>query len=159
MIKRQLAKIIEEKLSDGKVIIVLGARQTEKTTLLKKIVSKKKDVIWLNADEPDTIALFENSSSFRFKAIFAKKKIVVIDEAQRIENIGLKLKLITDQIPKLQLIATGSSAFELANKVNEPLTGRKWEYKIFPLSFSEMVNYHGLLEENRLMPHRLIYGY
>lgn len=159
MITRNLENKIEKKFFGGKAIIVLGARQTGKTTLLKKIVSQKNSVLWLNADEPDTIALFENSSSSRLKTIFSGKKIVVIDEAQRISDIGLKLKLITDEIPEIQLIATGSSAFELANKVNEPLTGRKWEYKLFPLCFSEMVDSHGLLEENRLMPHRLIYGY
>ncbi len=159
MILRLLENKIEEKLFDGKVIIVLGARQCGKTTLLKKIIRNKHDVLWLNADEADTIALFENVSSSRLKAIFSGKKIVVIDEAQRISDVGLKLKLIADEIQDIQLIATGSSAFELANKVNEPLTGRKWEYKLFPLSFSEMVNHHGLLEENRMMPHRLIYGY
>ena len=159
MIKRVLEDRIYDKLFDGKAIILLGARQCGKTTLLKKIVRNKSDVLWLNADETDTIALFEHTSSSRLKAIFAGKKIVVIDEAQRIIDIGLKLKLITDEIPEIQLVATGSSAFELANKVNEPLTGRKWEYKLFPLSFSEMVNHHGLLEENRMMPHRLIYGY
>jgi predicted AAA+ superfamily ATPase len=83
----------------------------------------------------------------------------VIDEAQRISDIGLKLKLITDQIPEVQVVATGSSAFELANKTNEPLTGRKWEYRMFPLSFGEMVQHHGLLEEKRLLHDRLIYGY
>ena len=159
MIKRKLENIIEQKLFSGKAIIVLGARQTGKTTLLKKVVNEKKDVLWLDADEADTIALFENASSSRFKAVFARKKIIVIDEAQRIENIGLKLKLLADQLPEIQVIATGSSAFELANKVNEPLTGRKWEYNLFPLSFGEMVNHHGFLEENRLLPHRLIYGY
>ena len=159
MIKRSLEKIIEEKLFKGKAIIVLGARQTGKTTLLEKIAANQSDVLWLNADETDTIALFENSSSTRLKAVFAGKKIIVIDEAQHIANIGLKLKLITDQIPEIQLIATGSSAFELANKVNEPLTGRKWEYKLFPISFSEMVDHHGFFEENRLLPHRLVYGY
>ncbi|NOX17158.1 MAG: ATP-binding protein [Chlorobi bacterium] len=159
MIKRKLENIVEKKLFSSKAIIILGARQTGKTTLLQKIVSNRKDVLWLNADEPDTIAMFENSSSSRLRAAFAGNKILVIDEAQRISNIGLKLKLITDQIPELQLIATGSSAFELSNKINEPLTGRKWEFKLFPLSFSEMVEHHGFLEENRLLPHRLIYGY
>ena len=159
MIDRILEASIEENLFSGKAIIVLGARQTGKTTLLKKIVSNKENVLWLNADEPDTIALFENSSSSRLKTVFAGKKILVIDEAQRIENIGLRLKLITDNIPDLQIIATGSSAFDLANKINEPLTGRKWEYKLFPLSFAEMVKKHGFLEENRMIYHRLIYGY
>lgn len=159
MILRSLETEIDEKIFKNKAIIILGARQTGKTTLLKKLVSNKDDVLWLNADEPDIIAMFENVSSSRLKAIFGNNKIVVIDEAQRINDVGLRLKLITDQIPDVQIIATGSSAFELANRVNEPLTGRKWEYNLFPISFSEMVNHHGLLEENRLMPHRLIFGY
>ncbi|MEL7586256.1 MAG: AAA family ATPase [Prolixibacteraceae bacterium] len=73
--------------------------------------------------------------------------------------MGLRLKLITDTIPEVQLIATGSSSFDLANKINEPLTGRKWECQLYPLSFGEMVRHHGLLEKKRLLPHRLIYGY
>jgi predicted AAA+ superfamily ATPase len=72
---------------------------------------------------------------------------------------SLRLKLITDQMPDVQLVATGSSSFDLANKVNEPLTGRKWEYTMYPLSFGEMVAHHGLLDEKRLIPHRLVYGY
>jgi len=159
MIERILQNKIENRLFSGKAIIVLGARQTGKTTLLKTIVNGREDVFWLNADEPDTIALFETSTSSRLKSVFAGKKIVVIDEAQRIKDVGLKLKLITDQIPEIQLLVTGSSAFELANKTNEPLTGRKWEYKLFPLSFSEMANTQGLLEEKRLLSHRLVFGY
>ncbi len=159
MIERKLENTIQQQLFKGKAMVILGARQTGKTTLLHQITQKMSNVLWLNADEPDTVALFENSTSTRFKAIFAGKKTVVIDEAQRISEIGLKLKLITDQLPDIQLIVTGSSAFELANKINEPLTGRKWEHRLFPLSFSEMVNYHGFMEENRLLKHRLIYGY
>jgi predicted AAA+ superfamily ATPase len=97
----------------------------------------------LNADEPDIQAIFANISSKRFEAIIGNKKMIVIDEAQRIPDIGLKMKLITDQLPSIQLIATGSSAFELSNKLNEPLTGRKWEFKMYPISFQEMVNHHG----------------
>jgi len=159
MIFRELHTVIESKLFQNKAIILLGARQTGKTTMLKELTKNKEGVLWLNADEADTVALFENASSTRFKAIFAGKKIIVIDEAQRISNIGLKLKLITDQISDVQIIVTGSSAFDLANSVNEPLTGRKWEYKLFPLSFAEMVNHHGFIEENRMLKHRLIYGY
>jgi hypothetical protein len=85
--------------------------------------------------------------------------MIIIDEAQRIPEIGLKMKLITDQLLNVQLIATGSSAFELSNKLNEPLTGRKWEFKMYPISFQEMVNHHGLLNEIRLLPHRLVYGF
>ena len=159
MIRRNLQNIIESKLYDGKAIILLGARQVGKTTLLNKLFSNKEDTLWLNGDETDVQALFENATSSRLKNIIGDKKNIVIDEAQRISDIGLRLKLITDNIKGVQLVATGSSAFELANKVNEPLTGRKWEYKMFPISFGEMVNHHGLLEEKRLLPQRLVYGY
>lgn len=159
MILRLTEQNILNKLGGGKAIILFGARQTGKTTLFRKISENLPDVLWLNADEPDVAALFEAPSSTRFKAWFAPYKTVIIDEAQRIENIGIKLKLITDQLKEIQLIATGSSAFELANKINEPLTGRKWEFYLFPLSFAEMVAHHGLLEEKRMMYHRLVYGY
>lgn len=159
MITRTLEETIREKLWKDKAILIMGARQVGKTTLLKQLFEGNNDVLWLNGDEQDTRTLFENISSIRLKYIFGKKKIIIIDEAQRIEDIGLRLKLITDQIQEVQLIATGSSSFDLANKVNEPLTGRKWEYKMYPLSFGEMVNHHGLIDEKRLLPHRLIYGY
>lgn len=159
MIERILKNTIKSKLFNKKAIILTGARQVGKTTLLTSVFDNQDEVLWLNGDEPDVQQLFENMSSTRLKAIFGTKKIIIIDEAQRIEDIGLRLKLITDSIPEVQLIATGSSAFELANKVNEPLTGRKWEYRMFPISFAEMVNHHGLLNEKRLIPHRMIYGY
>jgi len=159
MIKRFLEERIKTKLYDGKAIVLLGARQVGKTTLLKILFDNNEDTLWLNGDEADVQSLFENATSSRLKTIFGNKRNIIIDEAQRISDIGIKLKLITDNLKNVQLIATGSSSFELANKVNEPLTGRKWEYKMFPLSFGEMVQHHGLLEEKRLLPHRLIYGY
>lgn len=159
MISRILQHVIESKLNQHKAIILLGPRQVGKTTLLKKIFNNNNEMLWLNGDEFDVRALFENISAARLDLIFANKKYVVIDEAQRIKNIGLKLKLITDQLPHIQLIATGSSSFDLANQVNEPLTGRKWQYQMYPISFQEMVNHHGLLAEKRLIPHRLVYGY
>ena len=159
MIHRKLENIIKSKLGKKKAIIVMGARQVGKTTLIKELFNDSPDMIWLNGDELDVQNLFENISSVRMKSIFGSKKYVVIDEAQRIKDIGIKLKLITDNMPDIQLIATGSSSFDLANKVNEPLTGRKWEYKMYPLSFEEMVSHHGLLDEKRLISHRLIYGY
>ena len=159
MIERILRKEIEGNADSRKAIILLGARQTGKTTLLQAIFGHREDVLWLNGDEVDTQAIFENTSSSRLRAILGKYSILVVDEAQRIENVGLKFKLITDQIPEIQLIASGSSSFDLANKINEPLTGRKWEYKLFPISFEEMVAHHGFLEENRMLPHRLVYGY
>lgn len=159
MIERILEKQILAKINKKKAIILMGPRQVGKTTLLKSLFEKSTEIIWLNGDEPDIQSIFENISSKRLEAIIGNKKMIIIDEAQRIPEIGLKLKLITDQLINVQLIATGSSAFELSNKLNEPLTGRKWEFKMYPISFQEMVNHHGLLNEIRLLPHRLIYGF
>jgi predicted AAA+ superfamily ATPase len=175
MIKRMLNQAITKRLGSGKAILLMGARRTGKTTLLREFFqeplysadpkqnggegSLQDALLWLNGDEYDVRALFENVSSTRLKHIFGTKRFVVLDEAQRIKDIGLKLKLITDTMPDLQIIATGSSSFELASRVTETLTGRKWEYTLYPFSFAEMVNHHGLLEEKRLIPHRLVYGY
>jgi uncharacterized protein len=159
MVDRLLEKEVKLKLFKKKAIILIGSRQVGKTTILNNLFTKNPDVMWLNGDEGDVQNMFATASSDRFKALFGNKKIIIVDEAQRIENIGLRLKLITDFIPEVQLIATGSSAFELANGMNEPLTGRKWEYNMYPISFAEMVNHHGLLTEKRLLPHRLVYGY
>jgi predicted AAA+ superfamily ATPase len=159
MIERALENLIKNKLNTGKAIVLLGARQVGKTTLLKMLFGNSEEVLWLNGDEMDVQALFSTISAARLRTIFGTKKTIIIDEAQRIHDIGLRMKLITDQIPEVQLVVTGSSAFELANQVNEPLTGRKWEYKMFPLSFGEMVLHHGLLEEKRLLAHRMVYGY
>jgi len=159
MIERILEKQILAKINTNKAIILLGSRQVGKTTLLKSLFENSSETIWLNADEPDIQAIFANISSKRFEAIIGNKKMIIIDEAQRIPDIGLKMKFITDQLPSIQLIATGSSAFELSNKLHEPLRGRKWEFKMYPISFQEMVNHHGLLNEIRLIPHRLVYGF
>jgi predicted AAA+ superfamily ATPase len=159
MIPRLLGESISKKLGDNKAILLFGARQLGKTTLLKTLLANRADTMWLNADEPDVIALFENITSSRIKKMLSGYQYLVIDEAQRIRDIGLKLKLITDQVSEVQVIATGSSSFELANQINEPLTGRKWDFQMYPVSFEEMVAHHGLIEEKRLLPIRLIYGY
>ena len=135
------------------------ARQVGKSTLLRQMLGQRQDVIWMNGDELDVQDIFSNMTSTRIRAILGNKRILVVDEAQRIANIGLRLKLITDQIPNVQVIATGSSSFELASKVNEPLTGRKREFRMFPLTFREMVNHTQFLDEVRMIPHRMVYGY
>nr|MBA2630343.1 AAA family ATPase [Thermoleophilaceae bacterium] len=113
----------------------------------------------LNGDEADVREILTYTTSAKLKLLAGSNSIVFIDEAQRISNIGLTLKLFTDQLKNIQVIATGSSAFELPGKVNEPLTGRKYEFMLYPISFAEMVQHHGLLEEKRLLEHRLIFGY
>lgn len=160
MINRTLQTIILSRLSDKKVILLLGPRQSGKSTLMHQLEpSFKKPYTFWNGDEADLRAALEHPTSTRLKALIGKYKTLVIDEAQRIQNIGLCLKLIHDKIPGIKILATGSSAFELSNKINEPLTGRKWEYQLLPMSFGEMVAHSGLMEEKRLLSHRLIYGY
>lgn len=159
MITRLLEDQISDRVGTGKVILLLGARQLGKTTLLKALFGRRQDVLWLNGDEPDTRALFENVTSGGLKSLFAGYHMVIFDEAQRIRDIGIKLKLAFDNIPGVQMIATGSSSFELANETQEPLTGRKWEFRLFPLSFEEMAKHHGVIEERRQLHTRLVYGY
>ncbi|HTJ13379.1 MAG TPA: ATP-binding protein [Dinghuibacter sp.] len=158
MIPRILHDTIEKRLFKGKAVLIFGPRQSGKSTLVESLL-KDKDHFYFNGDESDAREALTNTTSTRLKAYIGNKKIVFIDEAQRIPNIGLTLKLFTDQIKNVQVIATGSSTFELSSQVNEPLTGRKYEFMLFPLSFAEMVQYHGLLTEKRLIEHRLRYGY
>ncbi len=159
MIKRILESPIGSLLGSGKAIIIMGARQVGKSTLLETIFRDKKDVLWMTGDDLDVQELFSQMTSTRLKALLGTTKTLIIDEAQRIPDIGLRIKLITDQIKDVQVIATGSSSFELASKVNESLAGRKREFRMYPVSFSEMVSHTNLLEELRLIPHRMIYGY
>jgi uncharacterized protein len=160
MIARQITLSITDRLSDSKVILLLGPRQAGKTTLLKSLVADQgKKFLWLNGDYSDVRELFVQPSADKFRTVFNDNEIVVIDEAQRIEDIGLCLKIMVDEIPGVKIIASGSSSFELANKVNEPLTGRKWEYTLYPLAIEEMYHQSGMLEENRLLEHRLVYGF
>lgn len=103
--------------------------------------------------------MLANLNATQLVPIIGNSKIVLLDEAQRISETGLALKIIHDNFKNVQLIATGSSSFDLANKINEPLTGRKFEFTLYPLSFGEMAEHHGFLTEKRLLEHRLIYGY
>ncbi|HTG55796.1 MAG TPA: ATP-binding protein [Niabella sp.] len=160
MIKRMQTNIISAYIHDRKVLVLSGARQVGKTTLVEQLLPQlAKPLVSFNGDEADVRELFYNPTSAKLKKMIGSAKTLVIDEAQRVENIGIVLKLIHDNIKDVKVIATGSSSFDLANKINEPLTGRKWEFQVLPLSFEEMVNHHGLLEEKRLLEHRLLYGY
>ena len=160
MIQRQLENIITSKLFQKKALIIVGPRQVGKTTLLKEIISTSgKKTLYLNCDEPDMRERLESVTSVQLKALIGDAEIVSIDEAQRVKDIGITLKLIVDNLPNKQLLVTGSSALELSNSINEPLTGRKFEYKLFPFSFQELVNTTDLLTEQRLLEKRLIYGY
>ena len=159
MIERQQQQSIEKLLGSRKAIIILGARQVGKSTLLNQLFDQREGVMWLNGDDWDVRQLLADMTSTRIKALIGANHWVVIDEAQRIPDIGLRLQLITDQVPGVQVVATGSSSFQLAAQVNEPLTGRKREFHIFPLTYQEMTAHTNLLEEHRMIPHRMVYGY
>ena len=159
MVERHIQSNIQSLLGGGKAIVIMGARQVGKSTLLRQMLGERQDVIWMNGDDLDIQELFSSITSTRIRAILGSKRLLVIDEAQRISDIGLRLKLITDQVPDVQVIATGSSSFELASKVNESLTGRKREFRMYPLTFCEMVQHTQFLDEVRMIPHRMVYGY
>lgn len=159
MIRRKLDYSIEQQLFRGKAIILVGPRQVGKTTLLRELVARSdRRVLSLNCDEPETQAMLTNTNVAKLNGIIGDHKLVVIDEAQKVDNIGLTLKLIVDNIEGVQVVATGSSAFELRNRLNEPLTGRKFEYQMYPISCGEIIDTYGLLEERRTLENRLVYG-
>jgi len=158
MIKRELAAIAKTKLGKGKAIVVLGPRQVGKTTLLREICENNRTFLFLNGDDSNVQHQIENANTQSLKQIIGKHTLVFIDEAQRINNIGIKLKLITDQMKNVQLLVSGSSALELASKMNEPLTGRKWEYQMFPVSWKELHEYLGHIDAHAQLEQRLIYG-
>ena len=159
MIKREIQDSIEERLFKGKLIIIYGARQVGKTTLIKEIGNKyPDDKLYLNCDEPDIRELLTDTTSTKLKNLAGQKKLVLIDEAQRVKNIGITLKLFADELKNVQVIATGSSSFELSNVINEPLTGRKYEFNLYPFSMRELSKEFGWIEANRLLQERIIHG-
>ncbi len=159
MIRRQLQDVIEARMFVGKAIIVIGARQVGKSTLFNMVLEgRKESALQLNCDEPEVQEMLSAMNTQELKLLIGQNKILVIDEAQRVENIGMTLKRITDNFPDVQLLVTGSSSFELQNKLNEPLTGRKFEYHLFPLSTGELLNAQGLLSVKQTLESRLIFG-
>lgn len=158
MYSRYLREKIERRLGSGKAIVVIGPRQVGKTTLIESIL-ETKDYLLLNGDDPKTRSLLTEPNTEQIRTILGKYKFVFIDEAQRIEGIGLTMKIITDRFKDVQLFVSGSSSFDLGNKINEPLTGRKWEYQLFPISWEEFENYHGYLNSEQQLENRLLYGF
>ncbi len=159
MIKRTLQEIIEGKLFKGKAIIIIGARQVGKSTLMRQIVNVlDKPTLYLDCDDPEIKRTLADANIQELRSIAGANKVLVIDEAQLVPHIGTTLKLIIDNITDVQLIVSGSSAFELLNKLNEPLTGRKFEYHMYPISTEELYENKGLLYIRQTLEQRLIYG-
>lgn len=158
MYARTLQPEIEKRIGSGKAIIVTGPRQVGKTTLMKTIFGSSP-YLFLNGDDPSTREMLHEASTERIRAILGSHTRVFIDEAQRIPDIGLTMKIITDQFPQVQLFASGSSSFDLANQLNEPLTGRKWEYELYPISWEEFEQHKGYFEAHQQLENRLIFGF
>ena len=161
-IERDLKAILESKIGKGKVLLLIGPRQVGKTTLLKNIltsISSEKKVQFWNCDESDVRQFLSEANSAKLKSFVGNSDFIVIDEAQRVKDIGLTIKLLHDSFPNVQLAVTGSSSLDLSNSIKEPLTGRKFEYNLFPFSTNELVNHTSMLEEMRLLKNRLVYGF
>lgn len=159
MIQRTLQTVIAKYIGKGKAILLVGARQVGKSTLFRLLTdSMASPILWLNCDQSTTQNLLTNPSLMDLRMLIATNKTIVIDEAQRVENIGLTLKLITDNFPEVQLLVTGSSSLGLHDRLNEPLTGRKIEYFLFPISTEEIYRAEGVIAVKERLPKRLIYG-
>lgn len=159
MIKRQLLQLLQS-AQQGKVTLLIGARQVGKTTLLKELLGSQStnEVLWLNGDIPEVRATLEAANLQEIKLLIRDAKVIVIDEAQRVKAIGLTLKIIIDAMPDVSLFVTGSSAFELRNQLEEPLTGRKITYHLYPISTQELYETEGLIAVKERLTSRLIYG-
>jgi len=159
MINRKIEKNIVENLFKGKVIIIYGAKQVGKTTLVKKIADDYKgQSSYFNCDLISVQDALSIPEANRIKDFLGDHNIIILDEAQRIKNIGPTLKILIDTYPELQIIATGSSSFDLANEINEPLTGRKIVFNLFPLSVEEIMGDNGFLYIDSKLEKILRYG-
>lgn len=160
MIERSLTGLIREKLFKGKAILLTGARQTGKTTLIRKILEKEGvEYLFFDGDDPTVRHLLENPDTGDLKSLLGQAPLVFIDEAQRIPNMGLTAKIITDRFQEKQLILTGSSSFELSGNMEEPLTGRKWSFELYPVSWEEWEAHVGTLQAEQDLDDRLVHGF
>lgn len=159
LIKRKLQSVIEGKLFKGKAILLIGARQVGKSTLFHQIIQEgAEQVLSLNCDEPEVKNMLSEMNTAELRMLIGNHRLVMIDEAQRVPGIGLTLKRITDNFPDVQLLVTGSSSFQLQGELDEPLTGRKYEYHLYPLSTAELMESGGFLSVKQTLEARLIYG-
>ena len=158
LLNRTLQQVIENRIFKGKVIVLIGARQVGKSTLFRQILSSYQDILTLNCDDAETRNLLEDANLSELQRLVGSHTIVMIDEAQRLKSAGLTMKLITDNMPDVQLLITGSSSFMLQGSLNEPHTGRKFEYHLFPFSTQEINDNLGYLRTRQLLESRLIFG-
>lgn len=159
-INRYLLNLLHHKLQPNKVLIIYGARRVGKTALIKNYLAQipTKETLLLNGEDGDAARLLENQSIANYKRLLAGKTLLVIDEAQQVKDIGQKLKLMVDELPGLRIIATGSSMFDLSNKLGEPLVGRKITLHLYPLAQIELQHKEDALQTKANLEERLVYG-
>lgn len=157
MIARTLEHVLKERFGRGKAIVVLGPRQVGKTTLVNHCLADH-EVLFLNGDDINVRRTLETAGGAVLKALIGKFRWVFIDEAQRIRDIGLVSKLIVDGFNDVQLVISGSSALDINQALQEPLTGRKFEYHLYPIGWEEFEDHVGYLEAQAQLEERLIYG-
>jgi uncharacterized protein len=157
MFYRDLTAVVEKRFLKGKVIVLIGPRQVGKTTLIHTLL-KNKEYLFLDGDDDSVSERLSTANTENLRSIIGNYKYVFIDEVQRIPNIGLKLKIIVDQIKNVQVIVSGSSAFEINNTTQEPLTGRKFEYQMFPISWTEFEKGVGFIKADQQLELRLLFG-
>lgn len=158
MIQRTIFSSLSERAFQGKAIVVIGPRQTGKTTVLRKLAESLGGYLHLDGDDPQTRAQLTDVSFEHLRQLIGSYKVVFIDEAQRIINGGMTMKMIIDRFPEVQLLVSGSSALELGDSINEPLTGRKWEFNMLPISWEEWQNHTDFLTVQQQLESRLIFG-
>lgn len=161
MIPRQIENAMRGDFGKGKALLVLGARQVGKTTLLRRLAEGAGRVVWLDCDNSDDRVLLENPNTSRLSVLASGTDLLLVDEVQRVRGIGLALKMLVDAVGRTtQVVATGSSALELAGGVHESAAGRVFEYRLHPLSHGELARGSGVgaREERRLLERRLVYG-
>ncbi|MHC1777625.1 MAG: ATP-binding protein [Lentimicrobium sp.] len=160
MISRSIEQQISGRFFSGKAIIITGPRQSGKTTLVMKLLEPyHEECLIINGDDPVSERMFNRPNSEQLRQFIGNKRIVFIDEAQRIPFIGLTSKLITDTFKEVQLILSGSSSFELMNQTQEPLTGRKWTFSLWPVNWQEWQDYSGYLKAEQDLENRMVYGF
>ncbi|MCD4792051.1 MAG: ATP-binding protein [Bacteroidales bacterium] len=159
-INRKLNKFVINKIKNtGKAIIIYGARQVGKTTFAKQIIKELNlKTLKVNADIDEYIEILSSKNLNKLKLLVSGYEMIFIDEAQRIPDIGINIKILTDEIPELKILITGSSSIDIADKISEPLTGRKQIYNLFPLSIQEIASDKNQFEINQKLEELLIFG-
>ncbi|OGU15069.1 MAG: ATPase [Ignavibacteria bacterium GWB2_35_12] len=159
IIQRNIEKIIFRNLVSNKVVVIAGARRTGKTVLLKESIKKVNEpYLFLNGEDIATHELLFRRSVINYKNLMGDVRLLIIDEAQKINDIGLILKLMVDEIEGMKIIVTGSSSFDISNRLGEPLTGRKITYHLYPFSESELMQIETKITKPENLRDRLVYG-